>query len=354
MPERGGGRVRIDHAIDRLLLVYRHARLPAIRPAPDGITRTLADIAVAIRPLRLPAEVETFWRRVDPASMALAPVPEPIRAAFALEAWQVHEGQPGLVPRPLFPFCCTGDAFLLVELDDGAGHGGACFRWGYGEGDFRLTHADLGGYLDQLATMIELGEYEARENPGGGVQHRFDPEQRWDDTAAVRLTAALPLATYGAQREFDADPRRWPAHWRALSGLPDSGPRGATTTIADLVAAADGRDEVRGTVRAQVVHLALVLDGSRAEISDGTGTLDLWCPNAATAYGPVIGRVFEFDVLVRGRPTAPPDVDDLHREATRRALSGDMAGAQEAVAGMYARRFGTPAAAEATAIRPLD
>lgn len=82
--------------------------------------------------------------------------------------------------------------------------------------------------------------------------------------------------------------------------------------------------------------------------------LDVWCPAGVSTYGPVIRRAFEFDVVVRPHPAAPPDWRAEQREAQERALAHDLEGAQPAVMGFYAKAFQTPAAAEATAVRPLD
>jgi hypothetical protein len=54
-----------------------------------------------------------------------------------------------------------------------------------------------------------------------------------------------------------------------------------------------------GTVRGRVVHLVGSGAGRDVVVEDGTGSLDVWCPAAVCTYGPVLGRTFEFDVVVR-------------------------------------------------------
>jgi len=48
------------------------------------------------------------------------------------------------------------------------------------------------------------------------------------------------------------------------------------------------------------------------------------------------------------------DGSEEHRQAQRRALAGDIQGAQEVVARMHREVFESPRLAEAVAIRPLD
>ena len=71
----------------------------------------------------------------------------------------------------------------------------------------------------------------------------FDPNGRWEDAQAVRLAAAQPLPGFGVTTQLDEDVRRWPAHWLLSNGLTAEArsPRGATTTVSELLpAAAEG------------------------------------------------------------------------------------------------------------------
>ena len=260
-----------------------------------------------------------------------------------------------MTPRLLFPVAYESHGFLFVELEDGRGKGGAVLEWGYAGSPFYVRFAALSGYVDLLATMIELGEFTRHERDTHSWVE-FDPERRWEDAQAVRLTAVQPLPRLGAAREIDEDVRHWPEHWLASNGLTSEvrSPRGATTTVAELLRGAAAGTAVSGTIRATVTSLAGSGAGSRISVDDGTGDLDVWCPAAVSTYGPVIRRQFEFDVVVQPNPASPPDWHPEQREAQDRALAHDLEGAQSAVMDLYAKAFQTPAAAEATAIRPLD
>lgn len=345
----------LDEAVDRLVAAYRGAGLPRIRPARRGIDRVLADIQREIAPLRLPEELVRFWQLVDPATITVAPYPHPTTADFALHCWKSHRDElPGATPRLLFPVAYESHGFLLVELDDGRG-GGAVLEWAYCGSPFRVRFAALSGYVNLLATMIELGEF-ARHRTETHAWVEFDPERRWEDAQAVRLTSVQPLPQLGLTREIDEDVRQWPEHWLASSGLTGEArtPRGATTTVAQLLRGAAAGTAMSGTIRALVTSLAGTAEGRRIEVDDGTGVLDVWCPAAVSTYGPSVERRFEFDVVVQPHPDSPPDWRPEQRELQDRATAYDFEGAGAAARELYAKAFRTTAAAEATAIRPLD
>jgi hypothetical protein len=259
-----------------------------------------------------------------------------------------------MTPRLLFPVAYQSHGFLFIELDDGQGDPGAVLDWGYGGSPFYVRFAALSGYVDLLATMIELGEFK-RHASATHSWVQFDPEGRWDDAQAVRLTASQPLPRLGTSREIDEDVRQWPEHWLASNGLTSEmrSPRGATTTVAELLRRAAIGTEVSGTIHATVTSLAGSGAGSRISVDDGTGVLDVWCPSAVCTYGPVIRRQFEFDVIVQANPASPPDWRPEQRDAQHHALAQDLESAQSAAMDLYAKAFQTSAAAEATSIRPL-
>jgi len=297
-----------------------------------------------------------FWQRVDPTTVTVAPYPPLDSPRSSLEAWQQGRDEfPDQSPRLLFPFAYQSRRFLLIEMEDGSGPGGTVIEW-FIEGDpFTIRFPALSAYLDLLATMIELGEFVAQGGPNP-TRFDFDPEHRWPDAQAVRLAAAQPLPRLGASRIIEGDARSWPEHWLASNGLTveERAPRGATTTVAALLQAAEEGRTASGTIRATVTRLAMSGEGCRTAVDDGTGALDLWCPTAVCTYGPIIRREFEIDVVVRANPESPPDWRAEHREVQDRVLEGDPDNAQQAIMRMHERAFKTPAAAEATAIRPLD
>lgn len=349
------GAASIRDALAHLAAAYDAAGLPPIRK-PKGADAALRQIAAAIAPLRLPAELEEFWRRVDPQSITVAPYPHLTSPDFALDSWRSHcDELEGMVPRVLFPVAYESHGFLMVELEDGRGTGGPVFAWAYADEAFVLSFPTLSAYLHLLATMVELGEFAHREASRTSYIE-FDPDGRWDDAVAVRLAAAQPIGIHGSTRRIGAEVRSWPDAWQVAAGLAEETRtlRGATATIADVLRRAEAGESVRATVRARVIQLAGTAEGRRATIDDGTASLDIWCPAAVCAYGPIIRTEFEFDVVVGPSPKPSRDWRGRLRDVQARALGGDLAGAQEAAISWHKETFGTPATAEATAVRPVD
>ncbi|WP_066586657.1 hypothetical protein [Cellulomonas timonensis] len=346
----------IDTAIDRLTAAYASAGLPPLRPPSADVDALIAQANATIHPLRLPEQLETLWRRVDPTSLVVAPHPALTAPELALSTWVSHRDDfPGMTPQLLFPVCYESHSFLFVELDAPGQPGGACLDWAFAGSAFTVVAADLAAYLDLMAAMIELGE--VREHRVlGRVHYEFDPDGRWPEYQEALLARALPLPGLGDRVVLDEDVRLWPAHWLAADGVTahDRYPQGATTTVGTLLLEAGAGAEASGTIQARVVSLVGSGDGARITVDDGTGTLDVWCPAPVCRFGPVIRRAFELDVRVRPYPSEPPELDDAHARIVRDALEHDLGGAQEAVVETYRLAFETPAAAEATAIRPLD
>lgn len=260
-----------------------------------------------------------------------------------------------MTPRLLFPVAYESHGFLFVELEDGRGSGGPVFRWAYAGSPYSLLFPTLSAFVDLLATMIELGEF-VRHQLETHSYIEFDPDGRWEDALSARLSAAQPLHNFGHVRQLDEDVLAWPEHWLLADALtPETRQlRGATTTISDLLQQAATGAVSEGTVRAVVTSLAASAAGRRVAIDDGSGVLDLWCPTAVCTYGPRIRTEFEFDVVVRPAPDPVPDWSPEQREAQSAALAQNMEAAQAAVVEIYAKAFLTTAAAEATAIRPIN
>ncbi len=349
------GAPSIRDAVAHLAAAYEAAGLPPIR-RPKGADAELRRIAAAMAPMRLPVELVEFWRQVDPESVTVAPYPRLTTPAFALDSWQLHRGQnQGEVPMALFPVAYESHGYLMVELEAGHGTGGPVFSWAYTDETIVLQFPSLAAYVDLLATMIELGEFTHHQTDGRSWVE-FDPDDRWSDAVAVRLASARPVGIHGDVPEIEAKAAAWPQAWQVASGLaPETRAlRGATATIEDVLRRAEGGEPVTATVRARVVQLAGTAEGSRATIDDGTASLDLWCPAAVCAYGPIIRTEFEFDIVVGRSPKPSRDWRGRLRDVQARALGGDLDGAREAAISWHRETFGTPAAAEATAVRPVD
>ncbi|MFL5798127.1 MAG: hypothetical protein ACJ77A_09360 [Actinomycetota bacterium] len=345
----------IDAAVERLIAAYHEAGLPPIRRAV-GLEAILSEVRDVISPLRMPEELERFWRLVDPASITVAPFPGPTTPEFALNEWKSHRDEsPGMTPRLLFPVCYESHGFLFVELEDGEGSGGACIEWAYGGSPFSIRFPRLSAYVDLLATMIERGEF-ARRGQDTNSWIEFDPEHKWEQAQSVRLADSQPLSGFGDIREIDEDVRRWPEHWLLSNGLTAEARvlRGADTTVAELLLVARSGREATGTIRGTVITLAGSGAGWRVAVDDATGVLDVWCPSAVCTYMPSVRRQFEFDVVVHSGPPQAPDLGPERRAVQEHALAHDLEAAQAAAAGLYDRAFATPMAAEASAIRPLD
>ncbi|MCM0640042.1 hypothetical protein [Cellulomonas wangsupingiae] len=336
----------VAEAVARLAAACRLAGIEPPEPAQD-VDDAIARVRAEIAPLRLPPEIEEFWRLVDPGTLRVAPWPEPSGLAFALDGWRMHRDEPGMCPRILFPLCYASHSFVLVELDDGGG-GGHLFRWGYGGEPFRRQHASIVDLLDLTAHFVEQCRYERREHDGRSWIH-FDPEHLWGAAAEERLAQRPPHPRITTP-QIEESPDAWPPHWRRADGLPD-GPaalRGATATVAQLLAAAAAGEGVSGTLPAHAATAMMGPGGRRLRVTDHTGTLDVWAPSGVGAH--VRTRDVEIDVVVTPGPPAALDTTDARRDLEGRARAGDLAGVQAAAEAAYAA-FTAPAQAVATDIR---
>lgn len=344
----------MEDAVNRLKGAFREAGLPPIRPARDA--EALASIRRAVAPLRLPEELEQWWQLVDPASIALHPHPAPTTPSFALRTWTTALREfPGMTPRLLFPFAYESWCYSFVELDSATHRGGAVLEWSSDGAPFAVQFASLPAYLDLWTTFVEVGDFARHDDPKG-EWFQFDPDGRWRDAWRVRLAAAPPRGRLGDLREIDEGVLNWPAHWQEADNYTDEtrALRGATATIAQLLARAATGTAVGGTVRGAVTALMGVGSDWRASVDDGTGVLDVWCPAAVCVYGPVIHHEFEFDVRVAANPASAFDWSSEHREIQDLALGHDLEGAQAALVELYRKGLRNTPAAEATAIRPVD
>lgn len=254
----------------------------------------LQDIAASVAPLRLPPEVEQFWRLVggNSAVGSCFPHPQATGPGFALECWHMHRKQPGMTPDLLFPVCYQSFCFLLVELD-GSEAGGACFTWSYDGNPFELVATDLTSYLDVAAEILEAGLLAGR-GPGELMFSSFDDDAFHE--ALRERRRQTPHPRYGTQASFGPDASAWPDHWLASVGpaAEEQHARGATTTVAQLAASGAA---TAGRVHAEVRELWGSAEGVRVVIDDGTGHLDVWCPAAVTMFGPTCPGRFEFDLV---------------------------------------------------------
>jgi hypothetical protein len=353
------GAVDIDVALDRLIAAHERAGLDPIGPAPAGVGEHLERIREQIAPLRLPEQVDRFWRRVDPNTIKVAPMPRPSDPKFSLDGWLMHcETRPLTYPRLLFPVFYESHMFLSVELEDGHGSGGPLLAWEYAGDGYRVAAASLADYIDLLAMWIEVREFSYVHHEGRSWPV-FNHEGDWKQMRDARVSIGGPLGSLGAgPRHIRQDPKDWPAHWSAADCLDADTlrPRGATTTIADLLARAATGVEATGTIQVSIGRKTFSDTGGRWEVSDGTGSLDLWCPPAAMTFPSGRYDAYEVDVVVHPLQPHVQAADaswNLTGDVEAAARAGDIAGAQAAAAEFYRAMFETRAQAEATAIRPL-
>ena len=160
---------------------------------------------------------------------------------------------------------------------------------------------------------------------------------------------------YGDLRAIPRELEAWPTHWLATRGidLRDREPLGATHTIAELVAAA-GEGVVTGRIHGEVIRLIGTAQETLVVVDDGTAVIDVSCPAGTSPWGPVHGRRFEFEVTIEGPVEAPPDLDTLHAEISREALTGNLEAAQAAAERMARELEAHRPAAVASDVRPLD
>jgi hypothetical protein len=343
----------IDQAIDRLFAVTKKSALPSIRKANSK--RILATISAEISPLRLPDDLEKFWRRVDVESIAVTPDLTLLTPDTALQSWRQQLVEfPGMMPRQLLPFAYESHDYLSVELESGRGDGGAVYEWGASYDGYFLRHASVSSYLDQLATMIELENFVIHTRPGRSWVE-FDPDRQWNGVRAVRLAADLQTSGKEPEPMVNVDAALWPARWLESDGVTerDLNAVGATSTVAQLKQSAAGGRTVEGTIQGRVKRLVGAGGDTRVTVDDGTGELDIWCPAKVCRFGPVVRQRFEFDVVVTA-VTPPPDTSVEHAEILRLAASGDAEALQDAARAFHRKAFETPAAATATAIRSLS
>jgi len=340
----------IDSAIDRLDEALRAAGLPGLEP---GAASPIGEVADEVAPYILPADFRRLWERVDPESIRLRTFPMIGGPATALaELRMVRELATPIpigLPPILLPIDYASHCFGVVELGSEWSEGGSILEYAFEDMPF-VSHS-VADWLELLAELLTEGSFELHDG-WAELDHPATLQKR-----LARLESCGPHPVYGDLRAIPDALHLWPAHWLAASGidLRDREPLGATTTIAELVAAAaDGPSAVTGRVHAEVTRLAGSGAGALVVVEDDTGALAVSCPAGTSVWGPVIRTRFEFELTLDGPVGAPPDYDSLHEEITRLVLAGDLGDAQAAAIAFFEQPSALRAAAVATDIRPLD
>jgi len=288
----------VDDRLAQLQTALTGLGFPALTTPADA--SVLDEIAAAVAPFRLPADVWRLWELLDPRSLPPnfngipgGPWPHLTEPRFALDTWLLHQGMSGpRVPRVLFPLCYTSWVLLSVELEGPDGAGGDIFYWSLDGDRFELRFRSVRDWLDAFVRLIDEGAYDHRDK-----QISFDSD-RFDELAALRLAELPPHPIYGRTTTFSDDPREWPDHWLAAVGYShaDWQPRGATHTIAEF-RAAHATGTARATIQADVGWFRDSEAGRLVTVSDDTGELSVFCPAHTTLFGPWTGARFEFDIV---------------------------------------------------------
>jgi hypothetical protein len=285
---------RIDAAIDRFDKALRAAGLPSLEASAD--TDALAEIAEAVAPYRLPADLHRFWERVDFWNSPVVGwrLPEALNARLALDTHRANL-EPDLEyllgPPLLFPIARHSGDQWSVELVSEWSEGGTVFSH---ELEHRIEYPSFFDLVEVYAELLEEGAFEVRAGRAGLLLEAERAKQE------ARLKAAWPHRLYGDAREVPADSVGWPAHWLAAAGIDLASriPRGATHTIAQAVEAAKRRETVARVV-GNVVWVGGSSDGVLVVVDDGTSQLDVWCPAGTSRWGPSMSHCFEFEVAMR-------------------------------------------------------
>jgi len=276
-------------------------------------------------------ELRELWERVDPATLEVSTWPSLCALPFLLESWDLHNADPGTVPRCLFPFTYASHEYLLVELSTDT-EGGALFGWSYAATAFVLAFSGVRQWIEVLTATISEAAYR-RTDEGWLVLDT-------DRMEALRARLSIPPSV------VPQDVQRWPQHWRAASGIDveQGEARGATMTILQLVDAR-ARGRVTATVAGRVVGM-LIGPVRIAVVDDGTATVEIACPPEVCTFGPRLHQTAEFDVIADTGPAATAALDEL--------VSGALDPAQQSTIGAAATRlFEGPHAVMATAVREV-
>jgi hypothetical protein len=339
----------VDSAIDRLDDALRSVGVAGLEPPGD--IGPVAEVAEAVAPYLLPGELRRFWERVDAERIDVHTFPKIGGPASTLSQLRIVREVAAPVPIGLPPILLPVDyashCYGAVELGTDWNEGGSLLEFAFD--DMPFVSRSVADWLDMVAELLSEGSFELHDG-WAELDHPAALANR-----LARLESSGPHPVYGDLRAIPSALESWPAHWLAASriDLRDREPLGATSTIAELVAAADA-GPVTGRIHAEVVRLVGSAAGALVVVDDGSGTLDVWCPTGTSPWGPVHRLRFELEVTIERRVGAMPDLDSPHAEITRHALAGDLSSAQEAAIAFSEQVQAHRAAAVATDIRPLD
>lgn len=321
----------ISWYVDAIPQRSRHA--PGPPPDSDAIASALADIAAAIVPLQLPAEVVWLWQTWEVGRFSPLPYPSLIDPGFALESWQQNAVEGG-DPKTLFPVAYESHGFLLIELGGPTEHPAPVWEYHYGDGEYVLRYPSLASLFRACAEATEAS----------GVRPPPDDNDRWATYVDVLNGSAFTAIverhfSESSQRGRDrqvpvGDALQWPQRWQVAQGVDDESSTclGATHTVQSFVADAS-KTQVVGRIvgRFQVQGGGgFGPDGAAVSFglfSDDTGSMQVLLPDSVLDVG---GRRDLVEVeLEASAPITHDPIPDT-REMQDAALRGDFASASEA------------------------
>ncbi len=277
-------------AHDYGIRVRRHRR-------PHQAAGAVQDIEERLAPLRLPAELRSFWAEWSPRSFGslffdgLLPFEE----AVAVYDRDVALG----FPRVMMPLAYIENAGVWIELETPEHPGGRIYHTFYDDALLQLWCVDVSSLVHLVSEAVETG----------GVN---DPDSMrpWLDVGVfdqVRLDRTEELLAMPDEWQVSiADREHWPAHWAAAEALPRVmiDLRGRTHTVTEFdQARASGR--VSGTLVARVSGLisGAPMEGTLIDVTDGTGSIQLYVPVELEEAVRDIGLGGEVELDVIGEPS---------------------------------------------------
>jgi hypothetical protein len=297
----------IDRCIDRLDDALRRAGAKGLVPA--GAAEAVDEIATAIEPWALPADLERLWRRIEVgeehfvvSAWRLPPLVD-VRVALVMYRQVLESAYPLLYGPPLlFPFALLSETRFSVELGTRRTRGGTVLSHEVATID--VEYPSVADLIDVFAELVEAGSFERR--PEGRILLDDSAERRARDHRLRANPVAPRLAG------LTNDPSSWPEHWLRSAGIDprDREPLGTTHTIAELLTAAADRP-VEGRVAGTVVRLVLVCDGELLLVDDGTATLEVRCPARTSPWGPTHGGRYELAVRLERPPAVATGIRPL-------------------------------------------
>ena len=244
--------------------------------------------AVAVEPLRLPAELLYFWTTWDVGSFEV------------LELLDVHLNSPGHAVLTRNHFIAMEFPQIFMPL------GGRQ----YVEFALELDSPSVDG-----GRLFDLSSHAESYQVGRGIADMFDlltealPEDR--DNADDDEGGLFPVLGRAADRigrvEVHYDRGLWPLHWLEAEGFDGEWlePKGATHSIAEFEAERENGSVVRAVLQGTWCTRAGIGGNDMITLTDHSGSIELRVPTDIPHAGLGPDRQCEIEVESTGRPERP-------------------------------------------------